>query len=189
MELSSNSAVDTRQSEIDNDQFLFLNKIVTREVAEDLVREMIAKATLPPHLRPSELILFINSPGGDAFAAIQIIDAMLHLPIPVITYGSGSIASAALLILMSGTGTRVATNNSILMTHQFATGNEGKHHELLASQKEYTIVDSILLKRYKLSTGKSESYIRKHLLPAHDVYLTAEEALTHKIIDQVVIAD
>ena len=39
---------------------------------------------------------------------------------------------------------------------------------------------------YKKCTGKSRKYIRKHLFPESDMWLTPEEAVTLGIADKVV---
>ena len=42
-----------------------------------------------------------------------------------------------------------------------------------------------MIAMYKEFTGKSEKYIRKHLLCPTDVWLTASQARKHGIIDNV----
>jgi ATP-dependent Clp protease protease subunit len=152
-----------------------------------VIEQLTEIAMMPPHAQPENTILFINSVGGRMDAACQLIDLIREIPIPVITYGTGMVASAGLMILMAGNkGTRCATDGTILMSHQYSSGSDGKHHELIAANIEHKMIDAIIMKRYKKFTGKSESYIRKNLLPANDVYLTAEQALEHGLIDQVI---
>ena len=43
-----------------------------------------------------------------------------------------------------------------------------------------------MLDHYKKCTGKTESYIRKHLLPESDMWLTPEEAIKHGIADKII---
>ena len=43
-----------------------------------------------------------------------------------------------------------------------------------------------MIMMYKKYTGKSETYIRKHLLGATDKWLTASEAKRHGIIDRII---
>jgi ATP-dependent protease ClpP protease subunit len=42
-----------------------------------------------------------------------------------------------------------------------------------------------MLSHYKKCTGKSEKYIRKHLLSPQDEWLTPEEVVKHGIADSV----
>ena len=73
--------------------------------------------------KKKELLLMICSGGGDMGAAFALIDVMMSSQIPVKTVGLGTIASAGLLIFISGThGRRVLTpNTSILMLISLAT--------------------------------------------------------------------
>jgi ATP-dependent protease ClpP protease subunit len=45
-----------------------------------------------------------------------------------------------------------------------------------------------MIEHYKVSTGLSEDKIKQSLLPPHDVWLTAEEALAAGICDSVSLA-
>ena len=69
-----------------------------------------------------ELNLVVCSPGGDLSAAFALIDVMRGSAIPIKTTGLGMIASAGLLIFISGSpGKRILTpNTSILRKNSFA---------------------------------------------------------------------
>ena len=43
-----------------------------------------------------------------------------------------------------------------------------------------------MIDHYKKCTGKTESYIRKHLLPETDQWLSPEEVVKHGIADHIV---
>lgn len=75
------------------------------------------------------LNLHINSPGGDVFEAVAIINALkqyrLKYQSQLVTYNDGLAASASSMVYMIG-DKRVAANNSMLMVHMplsFAFGN------------------------------------------------------------------
>jgi len=87
------------------------------------------------------------------------------------------IASCGLLMFISGTkGRRVLTPNTSILSHQYSWGTYGKEHELIAVEKEYDLTTERMVNHYKKCTGLSEKDIRKYLLPAHDVWLSAKEA-------------
>ena len=134
---------------------------------------------------PEAIRLYINSGGGEVSACLHLIDVMKQSCIPVHTYGMGLVASCAFMTLMAGEK-RYATQNTMLMSHQYSGGYGGKEHELEASQRRMEIVSKQLMDHYKKCTGKSVTYIRKHLLPASDVFLSAEECVTHGVIDEVI---
>jgi ATP-dependent Clp protease protease subunit len=106
--------------------------------------------------------------------------------IPVKTVGLGTIASAGLLIFISGTqGRRILTPNTSILSHQFSWFNEGKAHELFATMKEYELTQTRMIGHYELCTGLSRDEIRSNLLPPQDVWLSAQEALALNICDDI----
>ena len=133
-----------------------------------------------------ELLLMICSEGGDMSSAFALIDVMRSSNIPVKTVGLGQIASAGLLIFIAGTkGRRILTPNTSILSHQFSWGSDGKAHELFATIKEFDLTQKRMIAHYQECTGLDEEEIRKTLLPPHDVWLTAEEAIGFNICDHI----
>ena len=133
-----------------------------------------------------ELLLMVCSEGGDMGAAFALIDVIHSSPIPVKTVGLGVIASAGLLIFIAGhKGRRVLTPNTSILSHQFSWSNEGKAHELFATMREFELTQQRMSSHYQLCTGLSEEVIKKHLLPPHDIWLSATEALSLHVCDHI----
>jgi ATP-dependent Clp protease protease subunit len=133
-----------------------------------------------------ELLLMICSEGGDLSVAFALIDVMRSSKIPIKTVGLGQIASCGLLIFLAGTaGRRILTPNTSVMSHQFSWGTEGKAHELFATMKEFDLTQKRMIKLYQQTTGLDQDTIKEILLPAQDVYLSAEEALQYHICDHI----
>jgi ATP-dependent Clp protease protease subunit len=133
-----------------------------------------------------ELLLMICSEGGELSTAFALIDVMRTSKIPIKTVGLGQIASCGLLIFLSGAvGRRVLTANTSIMSHQFSWGTEGKAHELFATMKEFELTQQRMINLYRSTTGLDNETIKTVLLPAQDVYLSAEEALSYGICDHI----
>lgn len=136
--------------------------------------------------KKKELLLMICSEGGDMSAAFALIDVMRSSNIHIKTVGLGQIASAGLMIFLAGSpGRRVLTPNTSILSHQFSWGSDGKAHELFATIKEFELTHKRMVQLYKESTGMADEEIKKTLLPPHDVWLTAEEALAFNICDAI----
>lgn len=133
---------------------------------------------------PESLNLMICSPGGDLNAGFALTDVMRGSKIPVNTIGVGQIASAGLLIFLAGKH-RVLTPNTSILSHQYSYGSIGKHHELMASVKEFDLTSKRLIAAYKKYTKLNEEEINNYLLPPHDVWLSSKEALKYGICDVV----
>jgi ATP-dependent Clp protease protease subunit len=107
--------------------------------------------------------------------------------IPIKTVGLGLIASCGILTFMAGTkGRRVVTPNTSILSHQYSWGSRGKEHELFATMREFELSSERMLEHYKKCTGLTEKKIREVLLPAEDVWLSAEEAKKYGIADKIV---
>jgi ATP-dependent Clp protease, protease subunit len=136
--------------------------------------------------RRKELLLMINSDGGALADAFALIDVMRASAIPIKTVGLGSIASSGLCVFISGTaGRRVLTPNTSILSHQFSWTSSGKVHELFATVKEFELTQQRMVNLYRECTGLDDDLIKKVLLPPQDVYLSAQEALEHRICDHV----
>ncbi len=132
------------------------------------------------------LTLYINSTGGDLYQAFGLIDIMQASPHVIRTIGIGAVMSAAFLIFASGDhGQRLAAKNTSFMCHQFSEGIDAKYHDIKATMKENDLCNERMILLLKEATGLAPSVIKKKLLPASDVYLTAEEVVDLGIADSI----
>jgi ATP-dependent Clp protease protease subunit len=158
---------------------------------EDMAKEIctwILEANLQPHNDFDHLTLILHSPGGCLTSAFCIIDAMAGSKIPVHTIGLGQICSAGFCTFIAGEkGHRVLTPNTTIMSHQYAWGTGGKHHDLVSVRKEQDLVMERMMNHYKRHTGLKKKQIKKHLLPATDCWMSAEEALDLGVCDEIEI--
>jgi ATP-dependent Clp protease protease subunit len=163
--------------------FLLMDEI-SDSSCKDVISFIISKNLTKPY--PKYLQLVINSGGGDLQAAFALIDTMKGSAIPVYTVGLGCVASAAILIFISGEkGHRVLTPNTSILSHQFSWGTYGKEHELFSTVREYELTTQRMLKHYKKCTGLTEKKIREQLLPPQDVWLSATEAKKLGLCDNI----
>ena len=162
---------------------------LTGEIDEDNVNEAI-KWLAYENIDSSPdkiLTLYVNSQGGDLYQALGLIDMMHNSRIPIRTIGYGSVMSAAFLILSSGTsGERYITKNCGIMCHQMSCSEEmGKYHDIKATRKETDRLNQAMYNILKETTGLDGRTIKNKLLPAHDVYMTAEEMIAFGAADQI----
>ena len=158
---------------------------VTQETMKPLI-DWIISENYNKDKKKKELTLGICSPGGDLNACFALVDIMKGSKIPIRTIGMGMIASCGLLMFISGEkGRRVLTPNTSILSHQYSWGTYGKEHELFAVVKEYDLTTERMVNHYKKCTGLSEKDIRKYLLPAHDVWLSAKEAKKLGLCDEI----
>jgi ATP-dependent Clp protease protease subunit len=165
---------------------LLLTSAFNQENIMPLVARIMEYNLLAEALRPEYITLIINSPGGSVHSAYHLIDVMKSSKIPVHTVGMGLIASCGVLTFMAGAkGHRRITKNTSVMSHTYSWGSGGKEHELYAIQKEFEMSSQRMLDHYRKCTGKTEKYIRKHLLSPQDEWLTPEECVAHGLCDEI----
>ena len=161
---------------------------LTGEITEENVNECI-KWLIYENLEAKEkvLTLYVNSSGGDLYQAFALIDIMRNSKHVVRTVGIGSVMSAAFLIFASGDhGERHIAANTGIMCHQFSGGTDAKFHDLKAEMKENEMLNKKMVDILKNATGLAPSRIKTKLLPASDVYLTAQEAIELGVADHLI---
>jgi ATP-dependent Clp protease protease subunit len=163
----------------------FLSGGFTADSANKIVT-WILEANLAPKRDYDHLTLIINSPGGEVNSAFAIIDAMEGSAIPVHTVGLGMIGSCGFLTFIAGAkGHRVLTPNTSILSHEWSWGSRGKAHELFAIQREFNLTEKRMIRHYQKHTGLSKKKIRKKLLPAHDIWLSAKQAIKLGVCDDI----
>jgi ATP-dependent Clp protease protease subunit len=131
-----------------------------------------------------EVAMYINSPGGLVTAGLAIYDTMQYIRPAVATLCIGQAASAASLLLCSGEkGQRFALPNSRVMLHQPSGGAQGQATDIARHAQEIVKLKKRLNEIYAKHTGQAVEAIEKAL--DRDYFLTAEEAKTFGLIDQV----
>jgi ATP-dependent Clp protease protease subunit len=131
-----------------------------------------------------EIAMYINSPGGLVTAGLAIYDTMQYIRPALATLCIGQAASAASLLLCSGEkGQRFALPNSRVMLHQPSGGAQGQATDIARHAQEIIKLKRRLNEIYAKHTGQPVEAIEKAL--DRDYFLTAEEAKTFGLIDQV----
>lgn len=132
------------------------------------------------------LTLYINSTGGSLTDAFGLIDVMQNSNFVVRTIAIGNIMSAAFLIFAAGDkGERYVAKNTSIMCHQFTDSIDEKYHDIKAALKETEYCNKRMVDILTEATGLVPSKVKAKLLPASDVYLTAEELLEFSVADHI----
>lgn len=134
------------------------------------------------------VVVWINSPGGNLLAAVEVINLIKASKIPVTTIVNGAAESAALLILSAG-HRRIALENSFGMAHHFSTGMEGTYHQFQDHLQQSNLLHSIMENIFTENTKLTKANINKLLLGRQDEFLTPERMLKYGIVDKVMKAD
>lgn len=133
-----------------------------------------------------DITVWINSPGGDVFAAAQIYNMLMEYKGKVTVKVDGIAASAASVIAMAG-GEVLMSPVSMLMIHNPMTVAIGDSGEM---QKAISMLDEVkesIINAYELKSGLSRSRI-SHLMDA-ETWLNAKKAVEMKFADSILFTE
>src|SRR3954467_13975089 len=105
------------------ERIVFLGREVDDEIANLITAQMLF---LEAEDSQKDISLYVNSPGGSAYAGMAIYETMQYLRPDVRTICLGMGMSAAAMILCGGAaGKRLALPNAKVMIHQGSAGVPG----------------------------------------------------------------
>ena len=155
------------------------------EIDDTLCNCVVAELLYLDSLSHDDIFLYINSPGGSVTSGLAIYDTMNYIQSDVCTICFGMAASMGALLLSSGTkGKRLILPNAEVMIHQILGRSEGQASDIEISTKQILLLKNKLNKILSKNTGKSLKTIEKDT--DRDNYLTAEDALSYGIIDEII---
>ena len=124
----------------------------------------------------------INSPGGEVYSGLAIIDTMNFINNDIQTVCMGMAASMGAVILSAGKkGKRGALKHSRVMIHQPLGGARGQASDILIEAEQIKLVKDELCNILADNSGQSFEKVIADC--DRDHWLTADEALKYGLID------
>lgn len=164
------------------DRIIFLGEDVNEHTANLVVAQMLF---LEAEDAKKDIILYINSPGGSVYDGMAIYDTMQYVKCDVQTVGVGVQASMGAFLLSSGAkGKRSILPHATVMIHQPSSGTRGKVTDMEIDLKEGLRIKKQLNEILAANTGQKLSKIEKDV--ERDFWMTAPEAKTYGLVDQVI---
>ncbi|MBT1163532.1 ATP-dependent Clp protease proteolytic subunit [Bifidobacterium felsineum] len=169
-------------SRLFEDRIIFLGVQVDDASADDVMAQLLVLESQDPN---RDVMMYINSPGGSMTAMTAIYDTMQYIKPDVQTVCLGQAASAAAILLASGTkGKRLMLPNARVLIHQPAIDQGfGKATEIEIQAKEMLRMREWLENTLAKHTGQDVEKIRRDI--EVDTFLTAPEAKEYGIVDEV----
>ncbi|HWC37225.1 MAG TPA: ATP-dependent Clp protease proteolytic subunit [Acidimicrobiales bacterium] len=164
------------------ERIVFLGQEVDDQIANLLIAEILYLDAENPD---KDIFLYINSPGGLAYAGMAIYDVMQHVHCDVATICVGMGMSAAAMILAGGAaGKRSALPNSKIMIHQGSAGARGAPRDMEIQLQEALATTKRMAEILAHHTRQPIERVERDI--DRDFYMTAEEALTYGIVDDII---
>ena len=165
------------------ERIIFLGTAIDDHVASLTIAQLIF---LEAEDSEKDINMYINSPGGSVTAGLAIYDTMKFIKPDVATICVGMAASMGAVLLAGGAaGKRSCLPNSKIMIHQpWTQGIGGQVTDVEIHAKELIKTRDSLYRILAEHTGKSVEQITKDC--DRDYFLTAEEAKTYKLVDNII---
>ncbi len=133
-----------------------------------------------------DIVVWINSPGGDCGAAVQIYNMMMEYQGNITVKIDGIAASAASVIAMAG-GTVMVSPVSQMMIHNPSTMAVGDADEMKRTAEMLKSVKESIINAYELKIGLSRSKLSS--LMDSEKYMDANEAIELGFADSILYTD
>ena len=144
-----------------NDRIVFLGEEVTRDSANLVIAQLLQLESADPD---KDISLYVNSPGGDVYAGLGIIDTMNFIKPDVSTICVGMAASMGAAILASGVS--------------------GQQTDIQIVADETRWIRQHLNELLAEATGQPIERINADT--ERDNYMRAEEACAYGLVDKVI---
>ena len=163
------------------ERIIFVGQGIDDTVANDVMAQLLTLESMDPD---RDIMMYINSPGGSFTALTAIYDTMQFIRPDVMTICLGQAASAAAVLLAGGAkGKRMALENARILIHQPYSEGGGQGSDIEIQAAEIQRMRALLEKMLAKDSGKSVEEVSRDI--ERDKILTAEEAVSYGIIDQV----
>ena len=166
------------------DRIVMLDTDVNEHSASLIVAQMLFLESEDPD---SDILFYINSPGGVVTAGMAIYDTMQFIKPDVSTIVMGQACSMGSLLAQAGAaGKRLMLPNARHMIHQPSGGARGQATDMLIQVEEILAMKHNLTQIYVQhnSAGKTFDELTNDM--ERDNFMSAEQAVNYGLADSIV---
>jgi ATP-dependent Clp protease, protease subunit len=163
------------------ERIVFLGQEIDDAIANLVIAQLLFLESEDPE---QDISLYVNSPGGSAYAGMAIYDAMQHVRPDVRTVCCGIGMSAAALILTGGAhGTRFALPHAKMMIHQGSAGFRGAPSDIQIAAREIAETTRQMAELIARHARRTVEQVMEDI--DRDRFMTPAEAVEYGLIDAV----
>jgi ATP-dependent Clp protease protease subunit len=167
-----------------SERIIFLGSEVNDEVANRLCAQILLLAAEDAD---KDISLYINSPGGLAYAGLAIYDVIQHIRPEVATICVGMGMSAAAMVLCGGApGKRLALPHARIMIHQGSAGTRGAPSDMEIQLREVLSLTRKMAEIIAHHSGRPVDQVERDI--DRDNFMTPDEAVAYGLIDDIISA-
>jgi ATP-dependent Clp protease, protease subunit len=164
------------------ERIIFLGTGIDDSVANTVIAQLLFLEKQDPK---KDIILYVNSPGGQVTSTLAMYDTMQLIAPDVSTVCLGMAASGGAIVLMGGQkGKRFALPHSEIMIHQPLGGTEGQATDIAIHAEHIIQTKDLLNQMIADHTGQKLAKVK--LDTERDKFMSADEALDYGLIDEII---
>jgi ATP-dependent Clp protease, protease subunit len=164
------------------ERIVFLGTEVTDQSANLITAQLLFLEAEDPD---KDINVYINSPGGSAYAGMAIYDTMQFVKPPVATTCVGMAMSAAAMILSGGAaGKRFVLPNAKVMIHQGSGGFRGTPADIQIAAREILDMTRRMAEIIARHSGQDVEQVMQDI--DRDRFMSPEEAIEYGLADRIV---
>lgn len=165
------------------DRVMFIGHPIMTEVTNVAIAQILF---LEMTDRKKDIVMYLNSPGGDVNAGLSLINVMDYVEPDISTVVVGMAASMGAVILSCGTkGKRFGLLDSKVMIHQPSGGMQGKSDDMQVQFEQMVLIKKRLYEILAEKSGQTyEQIVEKSKL---DYWMASDIAKNEGFIDEVLV--
>jgi ATP-dependent Clp protease protease subunit len=176
------------------DRIVMLNGPVEDQMANSVIAQLLFLESEDPD---KDILLYINSPGGQVSAGLGIYDTMQFIKCDVSTVVIGQACSMGSFLSQAGAkGKRIVLPESRTMIHRVSSGTRGTSGTVHVQELQFEDAVRSMEESKKVNRRLTELYVRHNTVGKtyeemsetmkFDTFLTATEAVAWGLADKVV---
>ena len=176
------------------DRIVMLNGPVEDQMANSIIAQLLFLESEDPD---KDILLYINSPGGQVSAGLGIYDTMQFIKCDVSTVVIGQACSMGSFLSQAGAkGKRIVLPESRTMIHRVSSGTRGTSGTVHVQELQFEDAQRAFEESKKVNRRLTELYVRHNTAGKtyddmaetmkFDTFLTAAEAVEWGLADKVV---
>ena len=163
------------------DRIVMVSGPIETNMANTIVAQLLFLESENPN---ADISLYINSPGGEVYAGLAIMNTMQYIKPNVTTIGMGVVASMASVLLAAGEkGKRFLLPDATVMVHQPSSGTQGMITDMEISVREGQRLKKLITQKMSEFTGRKEKEVFDAM--ERDNWMDAEAAKKFGLIDGI----
>jgi ATP-dependent Clp protease protease subunit len=164
------------------ERIIFLGGAIDDDIANLIIAQLLYLEGEDPD---KDIMLYVNSPGGDLIASLAIYDTMQYVRPNIATICVGLAASGGALVLAGGTkGKRSSLPYSRIMIHQPWGGAQGTTSDIDIQAREFLKMRSLMNDILAKHTGQAMERIERDT--DRNFWMDAAQAKEYGLIDEVI---